>query len=866
MKTDLNLLLECLKFQMDNPVSQKETLATVRSICQNNSDASDYFREIGGLIFVNILAKSSTHAILKETSLYTLGVLAESNVYCQQNLCTLDLFKDVHEVLSNDQSSVNLQRMSVFLFLVLVSNNKTGQTIARESGCIDILLLLFSKMLTCNMVLSIDSTNQQYQLWSSICSALCSCVNNPQNEENQKLCSSAFPQASEWLQHTVQPEIARPICSFICLTVANNSIAQDYFASVGGLDTLAKVLLQLVDGLQTNSSGFRLAVVLTKTLDACISENRKAVHYLSKHSIISSLITLLSSGSLESEDMFSIVLTVGHCTEECEPNQYELLKCNGLPLMIQVLTESKDDELHKAATFVLHNCRHITEKLSFNPNEHTASVRQCSASNQNKRNKCMAEYWEKAKEMYHKIEYLQQQCDEDSIEKPDRTENIRSSYPKAVSVAGQDMTQFSYFTKADDPIAASTESLARQNNDIAKESHNNYPKTQRLDRGVGAHRESVSLEKVRRQIFTDPATLHKSSASGSINKTCSNGGTTLQETCTDLPCRDQNLMSDSSRNNLSSRDAVTQTVPNCVTENLRDDLLRSQDEPLEEQTSQSCSGSNLRVNTAKHSTSYTGGNNIDPLTLCADIINKEISSILDTQGLWTELRCSGCLVTGFVINSRNCNKILQECPHLCDRHRIILKAEEQYKREFKKLLHGAGYSTARNSNEKYKQLTPFRRAGTILQNDTNSRRILLTPIRKVIKEGELHKKTVCFRHCLEKAHGKGSHGKRQETINDTPHSLKVQAVCGQQEQGQTSLIAAEGGEPHTRRQNPQSPDQSRLQKGPRRDYTQREIADLLDGVKKFGRRWNAILWSYPFQEGRRNVDLAKKYKQLQLQQ
>lgn len=37
MKTDLNLLLECLKYQMDCPSSQKEALITIYSICQQNS-------------------------------------------------------------------------------------------------------------------------------------------------------------------------------------------------------------------------------------------------------------------------------------------------------------------------------------------------------------------------------------------------------------------------------------------------------------------------------------------------------------------------------------------------------------------------------------------------------------------------------------------------------------------------------------------------------------------------------------------------------------------------------------------------------------------------------------------------------------
>ncbi|CAH2324414.1 Coiled-coil domain-containing 79, partial, partial [Pelobates cultripes] len=188
-------------------------------------DACEYFREVGGLMFVSNLAKSCTHSIVKEASLFTLGVLAENNVYCQQTLCTLELFEDVCATLSKEDSSLNLKRMSVYVLLVLVSNNKCGQNLARESGCIDMLLLLFREILIkCNRHLSSKAPDELYQLWTSVCSALCACVNNPQNDENQKLCSSAFPQAKDWLQKYAQPEVARPICSLVGLTVANNSM------------------------------------------------------------------------------------------------------------------------------------------------------------------------------------------------------------------------------------------------------------------------------------------------------------------------------------------------------------------------------------------------------------------------------------------------------------------------------------------------------------------------------------------------------------------------------------------------------------------------------------------------------------------
>lgn len=45
------------------------------------------------------------------------------SVYCQQNMCASGLFEDLILFLMNKDSSVNLKRMSVYVVLVLVSNN-----------------------------------------------------------------------------------------------------------------------------------------------------------------------------------------------------------------------------------------------------------------------------------------------------------------------------------------------------------------------------------------------------------------------------------------------------------------------------------------------------------------------------------------------------------------------------------------------------------------------------------------------------------------------------------------------------------------------------------------------------------------------
>nr|KAF6318961.1 telomere repeat binding bouquet formation protein 1 [Pipistrellus kuhlii] len=382
MKTDLNLLLECLKYQMDNPLSQKEALVTIHSICQQNSDAGVYFREIGGLMFVKNLARSSAHSMVKEAALYTLGTVAEKNVYCQQTLCTSELFEDLIWFLSNNDSNTNLKRMSVYVILVLVSNNRTGQTLVRETGCFKILSELFRAVLSkYELNLSDKNVFQNYQLWSSVCGTLCVCVNNPQNDENQRLCCSLFPHANDWLKNCMLPEIIRPLCSFIGLTLANNTHVQKYFISVGGLDVLCQVLVQLESDSHKTLSSAKLAVVVTKTVDACIADNSTFGEVLAKYHIVSKLLALLLHKNLDSAEKFSIILTLGHCTETCAEK-----------LSLSLRGENEAEQLEDI----------------------------------NMKEKNIEEYWKKAKDILHRIEQLEREENEEKTQREKYKDNVSS--------------------------------------------------------------------------------------------------------------------------------------------------------------------------------------------------------------------------------------------------------------------------------------------------------------------------------------------------------------------------------------------------------------------------------------------------------
>ncbi|KAF7652260.1 hypothetical protein LDENG_00098980 [Lucifuga dentata] len=140
IRTDLSLLLECLKFQMKCPELQKQALLTIYSIC-------------------------------------------EKKVYCKNSLCRKEVFSDLAGWLTTEDAPLTHKRVSVYLLSVLVANNKSGQILAQTTGCLDILLDLFRATFPLSSEVTWKAANatQIYQLWASVSSTLCGCVNNPQN-------------------------------------------------------------------------------------------------------------------------------------------------------------------------------------------------------------------------------------------------------------------------------------------------------------------------------------------------------------------------------------------------------------------------------------------------------------------------------------------------------------------------------------------------------------------------------------------------------------------------------------------------------------------------------------------------------------
>ncbi|NXX56056.1 TERB1 protein, partial [Scopus umbretta] len=471
---------------------------------------------------------------------------------------------------------------------------------------------------TSEMNLSDENTNQCYQLWSSVCSTLCACVNNPQNEDNQNICSSVFPYAKEWLESCTEPEIVRPICSFVGLTVANNSYVQKYFVSVGGLDTLAKVLIKLMHDSCMSHSITKLAVVVTKTLDACIANNSAMGVVLTKYHTVSVLLKLLSNDTLDTGEKISIILTIGHCTEVCEENQCELLQNNGLPLMIQVLTESQDEELNKAATFVLQNCKQMTEQLSLKINDNSLNVNDGEQLDVQVSKRSLQDYWKKAKEILHRINLIEKEHHEEGVQ--------GRVFVGSSSEAHTEASKYHEVNPAD-------------------------PKTY--------------TERTHKEVHC----LHLASKSDDQ---------VLAPSVNSSPLKNE-IVNTMDPVNASARQSEQRNIPCSVNELQTDNALQSHS--VNEKHAHVKNQSILRVRQC-----FFFLPNLDQHSFYLEITKEEKStSTASASQKMADLRCLGCTAGGLSFNSKTFTKMLQSCPYQCDRHKVILEAEERYKKELRKL-------------------------------------------------------------------------------------------------------------------------------------------------------------------------------------
>ncbi|XP_072027204.1 uncharacterized protein [Amphiura filiformis] len=369
LATDLKLLLECLKYHENNPETLKDGLLTVSSICLQNAQAQDYFRDSGGLNFVLHLLTTNSHGSIMESAMYTLGCATERNVFSQKRMCTKSVFRFLECKLVDKKASTKLKRTVAYLLLCLVSNNSAAQALINRSHCLDALLDTFRSEFP-GYKSSSSSPSQSFinksannggscmELWKAVTSTLIGCVNNPQNDANQRECSSVFPVALNILSHTKDPQVIRLLASFLSLTADNNGRNQDRLGMLGGMDIIVNALQTVVETLlqEPSPDSTDAAMQLASLLVSCVTDNRWNKMTLAELRVVPLLVQLLALDVIETEVKLNIVLTLGHLTEGCESSQRQLVESDGLGLIVHTMTGHQDEEFTKAATYLLHTC------------------------------------------------------------------------------------------------------------------------------------------------------------------------------------------------------------------------------------------------------------------------------------------------------------------------------------------------------------------------------------------------------------------------------------------------------------------------------------------------------------------------------
>ncbi|XP_053356621.1 telomere repeats-binding bouquet formation protein 1 [Clarias gariepinus] len=801
IRTDLRLLLECLKYQMKCPASQKQALLTIVSICQQNANQNvEFLREIGGVRFIYDLSRSSEYSEVKETALFTLSSLAELNESSKQILCSEDMFCGLADCMEQEVS-LTMKRVAVYMISVLVSNNKIGQSLAKTSRCIDILLNLFRSTYP-----AAEGSYELLQLWTSVSSALCGCVNNPQNEENQCVCMRVLPLVKVWLQQVsvLRAELVQPVCSFISMTVANNPCVQEYFASIGGLFIISDTLSSVVTQCRENPSGCKLAAMITSTLAACISDNEALTPNLSELTLVPDLLLLLSNPNLTPRDQLAVVLTLGHCTDACVKHQSQLVQGGGLPLMISLLTEAKDEEVRKAATFVLQTCKQLTGSV----------VGQSVESD-------LQRHRQSAWEIQQRIRQLEKRQLED-------WGGFVENSPARPTESRKELWEDSLMQKARGRKRVYEKESGRE--DIP---HKFTPPVQSAAQPVTVQgmRSPAPVLHVRKQIFKGfdkSMNPFQKGNSEELQLAENVRGRSIAEQ-SGLPLRFESEMKNRGMEKIARGETDDRNVRGDMTADDQGNENHDSATPINPPTG---TGDAHSSDIFKHPAPMkrhqkTPFDYEDDLSVCSELLDSEIERILFTPAASkpNRLRCAGCVSGVDEVNSRTVGVVLRSCRNQCEFHLVLQKAEDRLKR----IVRISGVSDTDGLGQ-----TPDRRVRDVCSSET------------------------VFKHTTEER----DHHTNRSTCRDSVRWINLTPL---KTSGETQGSDVEN-RPVSNLQIPGASDGRQRSLGKqrgRRDYSGDELKYLREGVKRFGHSWNTILWAYPFQQGRTNVDLAKKYRKFQ---
>ncbi|XP_048241837.1 telomere repeats-binding bouquet formation protein 1-like [Haliotis rufescens] len=353
IRSDIDVVLECVKCQLKSPTALHQSLMTLSGLFSSD-EAKDYVRESGGLLYLYDLLRRTDFPNIKIATLFCLASATEKNVFSQTLLTQHGVFRVIHDSLHSVISSDKLRQAAVFLLLCLVANNSQSQNEARESGCLADLMGMFrySSYGTQKLVSSGSSVITEARQFGLVTSALSVSINNPQNEENQRLCSTLLPHIFSLVMRVSEPQALCPVLSLVGVMVANNVFNQDRVKKCGGLDTLGSLLCNL-SNRSTEEDCLTTAVQVVGALDSCLTDNEVNINKLGEVCGFGPLFSLLTPGLLSQQEQLQVVVTLSHVLQDnsgalagVSAENYQQLVC--------LLTQAQDEELVKALKYVLH--------------------------------------------------------------------------------------------------------------------------------------------------------------------------------------------------------------------------------------------------------------------------------------------------------------------------------------------------------------------------------------------------------------------------------------------------------------------------------------------------------------------------------
>ncbi|XP_014771617.1 telomere repeats-binding bouquet formation protein 1 [Octopus bimaculoides] len=278
-KKKVQLMVECIKYHLDDEECLRKSLLSIASLSATNTFVQDYLRENGCLKFILNIFTSNSNSQIKEATMFCLACAIDQNVASQKFMTTSIVFEHLSKILSSDIHANNLHHTATYFISCITNNNSYGQVICRKSSCLKNLLALFRSITdkkTKERDILENAIVQNVELLVIVCNAICTCVNNPRNTENQEYCAKHVLKLSLLFIKKCQHLLAvQSVVRLIAMLVASNETNQNTLRELDGIDVLVNIikLYTLATDNVYNADYLKTAVLLTSALDTCLLGN-----------------------------------------------------------------------------------------------------------------------------------------------------------------------------------------------------------------------------------------------------------------------------------------------------------------------------------------------------------------------------------------------------------------------------------------------------------------------------------------------------------------------------------------------------------------------------------------------------------------